>query len=140
MLRISNIIPKISSQFSKEEYNSIVRNLGNSIEQNLPYLKCTLTKENITIDDILSKDSKDAFHAFSKTANRSTGHDHPCDEQRWFTFIYKTLLNKEHLDSEIIRNLLIEDGWDKEHALILSIDYDYAFDAMKYVQKVQDES
>lgn len=131
-LSVSNIVPHQSSQLSILEYNEILNNFVNSVLIKTGILY-EVSKESPTAEDLLSKNSKESFFAFSNYANKSSGRYHPADEERWFKFIYATLKNKDELDSETVRNLLIDDGWDSETAYNLGKDYSYAYDAMKFV-------
>lgn len=72
------------------------------------------------------------FEVFSKTANKITGHSHPNDENKWFEFIYSTLIHNEYLLPDYLQYFLIENGWEKQTAYELSLDYEYGYNAIKF--------
>ena len=101
----------------------------------IDFLKCTLSESEVTVKNFFCEESQIAFNQFSGFANRSTGRQHPMDEERWLFFLFSTLKNDEIADSETIRNFFLEDGWDEEQAYSLGYDYEYGVEAMKFAVK-----
>lgn len=134
-LWISNILPQTTNTFTMKEFNEIARLFSKSVldKNNIEY---SISKEVVEASDLLSEESLRYFQSFSRSANRSTGRSHPCDEERWFKFIYSTLKNGEKIDSGTLKNLLMEDGWDEETSFELSLDFEYGRDAMKFIREV----
>ncbi|MCD4780008.1 MAG: hypothetical protein K8S27_05590 [Candidatus Omnitrophica bacterium] len=132
-LIVSNIVPKDPGGLEKSEYNAL---LNNFVKNNLSGLSCEISKFDVTLNDLVGEKIAEKFYSFSGSANKSTGRSHPCDEERWFDFIFSALENDKHMiDIEAIRFFLIEDGWDGQAALDLSLDYENTYYIMKYVSK-----
>ncbi len=126
---VPNIIPISSNQLSIDEYNKILfdfkRFLVDPAVQNTS-IKIELTKSEVFFEDIAGKEAADALKRFSFAANKSTGHSHPCDEERWFTFLLAAQKSKKELSSNILEATLIEQGWSEEWAHDLALEFEYS--------------
>jgi hypothetical protein len=132
-LVVTNILPIEKQELSILEYNVLINDFVQKFESS--GIKCFLTKENIKLPDILSKDSSQKFDAFSHTANKSTGHAHPCDEERWFDFLYSMVTNGENIGTNEIVHFLCEDGWDEQTAFDLAMDMEYGYRTMEFASR-----
>jgi len=135
-LQVTNIIPERKTELSIDEYNGILQNF---VDCNLKGsgLQHELSKADVSLLDLLSDESCEKFTVFSTTSNKTTGRLHPSDEEKWFEFIYSTLMHDEYLHPNDLQYFLIEDGWDKSTAFELSLDYEYGYNAMKYRNKCE---
>jgi hypothetical protein len=132
---VANIVPLDKNQLTPDEYNEILRLfVHDGVDGQFRY---DLTKAEITLDDVLGEDSATRFKKFSGAANKSTGHSHPLDDQRWLEFIYSTVRNGEKLDFKDLVFFLIDDGWDQESANELAGDFSYGSRAMKYALEAE---
>lgn len=134
-LKVTNIIPQDKNELTIDEYNKIVQEFAKVVLEGSG-LGFTLTKADLSLEDLLSEESVKSFRSFSHLANKSTGRAHPLDKKRWFAFIYSTLKNDEYIDPDSLQCFLIEDGWDSETAVELSLDYEYGFASMKFATEV----
>ena len=133
-IRVTNIVPIDKSELSHDEYNNILRQfISEAIEGRFKY---HLSKENVEIADLLSKDSIDLFKSFAISANKSTGISHPVDALRWMDFLYSTVKRGETDFSEDIQFFLVEEGWSEQSAYNLSLDYSYGTRVMLYTLSV----
>lgn len=130
--KVTNIIPLSKSELTIDEYNYV---LNNFVDEVIKGLKYELTQADLSLNDLISFEASQKFQAFSKTANKSIGHAHPNDEQRWFAFIYSTVVEDKYLPPDYLEHFLIQDNWNQETAFELSLDYEYAFHAMKYAME-----
>ncbi|MDD5051550.1 MAG: hypothetical protein PHO27_02320 [Sulfuricurvum sp.] len=131
LLTVTNIVPNKSGKLSIDEYNRILNTFA--IEIDKIHFKYVITKDDITIDDLLSPDSVEKLKSFSLFANKSTGHSHPLDESRWFDFILSMVKRDEYISPDEFQFFLEELGWDSASAYELYLDFEYGYAAMKFV-------
>lgn len=127
---VTNIVPMIKTELTKDEYNQILRLfIRDCVDGHFQY---NVTESDVKLTDLISSDSYEKFHAFSASANKSTGHSHPLDDVRWLNFIYSMATRNESLDSDELEFFLMEDGWDEQSAQDLASDFSYGLRAMKH--------
>lgn len=160
-LQVNNIVPLDKSQLSIDEYNSVLRLFYNEIIK--PYKECHLDI-NIDIsrltDDIfdpktvISEEALKKLEAFCVAANKSTGANHPCDQERWFSFICQTVDDERIFDSDTLAKFLQDESywgkraddfhgamgafaWDEEHAWQLAFEYESACELLQYYKRTR---
>lgn len=153
-VNVGNIIPLIKNQLSIEEYNAVLMLFYNDII--IPYEKENkyLTISQPTDDKfdpltIMSEKSLKKLQAFCGGANKSTGSSHPCDKERWLSFILQTVEEDRILDSDTLCRFLQDEeywgkksddsigvmgnyAWNEDSAYELSMEYETISEAMKY--------
>ena len=92
-LKVNNIVPMEKNQLSIEEYNAVLQKFYEDII--IPY---TASNREVYITEpssdefnpltVISHEALRKLEAFCNGANKSTGSSHPCDQERWFDFIW----------------------------------------------------
>lgn len=128
---IVNITPNSYSSLSPEQYNFIIFNFENDIIKPLKdsfKFEVIKSKEELCIVDYLGKEGEQALLLFSNFANKSTGHSHPLDFDRWCDFIFKAhrISGDKRLPVGYLEGWLLENGWPIDKAEELSLDYSYS--------------
>lgn len=126
---VPNIVPIESGQLSIDEYNKLLINFKESLVDPAVQdtaIKVELTKDQVFLEDIVGKKAADALKRFSSAANKSTGHSHPRDEERWFEFLLVTQKSKKELSFDVLEAILIEQGWSEEWAHDLACEFEYS--------------
>ena len=133
-LKVINILDSNVRYIDMDRYNELLREFGKIIKS--IGFEVQLSKDEITIEERLSLESAKAFLAFSSLANKSTGRSHPCDEMRWFEFLYSMIKNDmgNELSYDEIKAFLLEQGWMENIACELARDMEYGLSAMKYAK------
>jgi hypothetical protein len=114
-IKVVNIRPDSGGQLSIEEYNHI---LDEFIEAATPIAhQHGLEAETVSAHTDLSRWASPtvikALVAFSSTANRSTGHGHPMDYERWARFVILAHREGSSLDVSTLERYLVEElHWD----------------------------
>ena len=126
---VPNIIPIEYGQFTIDEYNKILIDFKSSLVD--PAVMSTpidveLTKDQIFLEDMVSKKAADALKRFSFAANKSTGHSHPLDERRWFEFLLATQESEKKPSPDLLKTILMEQGWSEEWAYDLASEFEYS--------------
>ncbi|MCG7549201.1 hypothetical protein [Pseudoalteromonas sp. Of7M-16] len=135
-LYVSNIVPAKVSSLSVPEYNNILKFFGEQMLSNASAefgASIEFSKEDIELTDIFSAAAADSLLSFSNLANKSTGHSHPCDRKRWFSFISHAFNSSKRAYPDQLEKLLVELGWDESSASDLSRDYEYSLELLKSV-------
>lgn len=134
-LKVINILDLNARSIDMDRYNELLREFGKIIKS--MGFEVQISKDEITIAERLSPESARAFLAFSSLANKSTGHSHPCDEKRWFEFLYSMIKNDigNELSYDEIKAFLLEQGWIEDIACELARDMEYGLSAMKYAKR-----
>lgn len=127
MARVANIIPVTQSTLSRDEYNGLLRSFYDKVIT--PVItdlgaEATLSKTELSLDDILSEDTEGRLRSFSSNANKSTGSSHPYDKKRWFDFIISHYRHGENMPTDVLVDWLVEDGWNEDQALDLVIEFE----------------
>lgn len=135
-LEVFNIVPVKSGNLSYSEYNEILKQFYELfISKEIGELKFELvyTESNKSIENLAGTEVAKALIKFSKIANKSTGHSHPMDSERWKYFICLAhRIDSELSVEELVRWLKDEENWTDEKAWELGLDYEYSMDLLKY--------
>jgi hypothetical protein len=135
-LEVFNIVPVKTGSLSYSEYNNILKQFFDffiSPELNNLRFELIYTESNKTIEDLASSEVAKALKQFSGAANKTTGHSHPMDSERWLYFICLAHREKTNLDvEELVRWLKEEGDWEDSKAWELGLDYEYSMDLLKY--------
>lgn len=132
---VPNIIPLDSSQLSRDQYNKILENfLDTIVRPSIAGLPVTaeLSGDIVILKDVVGEDVAALLHKFSVLANKSTGSSHPCDRNRWFDFLIAVQRKRISLDTDLLINSLMEDGWSEDRAHDLAIEYEFAIGLLDY--------
>jgi hypothetical protein len=132
---VPNIIPLDSSQLSRDQYNKILENfLDTIVSPSIAGLPVTaeLSGDVVILKDVVGEDVAALLHKFSVLANKSTGSSHPCDRNRWFDFLIAVQRKRISLDTDLLINSLMEDGWSEDRAHDLAIEYEFAIGLLDY--------
>jgi len=132
---VPNIIPLDSSQLSRDQYNKILENfLDTIVRPSIAGLPVTaeLSGDVVILKDVVGEDVAALLHKFSVLANKSTGSSHPCDRNRWFDFLIAVQRKRISLDTDLLINSLMEDGWSEDRAHDLAIEYEFAIGLLDY--------
>lgn len=90
-------------------------------------VKICVEKAQKSIEDIVSSDIAGLLKSFSRSANKSTLHSHPCDHGRWMKFLFavhETQAN-DRLSVSFLRQWLVTDGWDQHAAASLASEFEH---------------
>ncbi|OJV54216.1 MAG: hypothetical protein BGO31_12750 [Bacteroidetes bacterium 43-16] len=139
VFKVNNIIPSGSVRnLETNEYNYILGEFKRDFIDNVPNnleAKVNLTNASKLIEDTIGEDGLAALKSFSDGANKTTGNTNPYDFQRWCEFIFIIYRTETSLSSTELEKWLIENGWDDEMALKLSLEFDYSIELLgKYEQ------
>lgn len=156
-VNVGNIIPLKKNHLSIEEYNAVLMLFYKEIvvpyEKENSYLSISQpTDDNFNPLTIMSEASLKKLKAFCGGANKSTGSSHPCDKERWLSFILQTVEEDRILDSDTLCRFLQDEeswgkkpndyigvmgdyAWDEDSAYELSMEYETISEAMKYYKE-----
>jgi len=128
---VSNIVPEGATSLSVIGYNELLNSWKSEYLSEFVH-EISTTASEITIESTTNAVIAEAFNAFSRTANKSTGHSHPLDEEKWFRIIFECVMADKYIKHELLQAELLDDGWEEDTAYELVIDYEYGVAAMKY--------
>lgn len=139
-LYIPNIVPRESGQFSVDEYNSLLTEFYQIYlypYADANHINIEITNDTLSDEDILNKTVADSLRRFSVLANQSTGSSHPCDRKRWYEFICLAfdLSKSKSINTELLQQILIEQGWGNDKALDLIIEYEFGTGLLEYLDE-----
>jgi len=129
---VTNIVPQGYHSLDKDEYNTL---LDDFITKNLQKISYTISKADVTLQDLVGEEISNKFYTFSHCANKSTGRAHPCDSERWLELILACVENDKYIAHDYILFFLEEDGWGEQIAFDLSLDYQYGYEVMKFAKE-----
>lgn len=135
---VSNIVPQKKNQLTHDEYNVVLQHFYKNVvckAINGSPVTATLTSDEISINSIAGEKVARALRIFSELSNKSTGSAHPQDRKRWFEFLVLAHESSEKIDTDLIIQTLIEQGWSEEKASDLGIEYEFAEDLLNFVQE-----
>lgn len=157
VINVGNIIPLNKNQLSIEEYNEVLMLFYNEVvmpfKNNNDYLNISQpTDDKFDPLTIMSETSLKKLKSFCSGANKSTGSSHPCDKERWLSFVLQTVDEDRVIDSDILFRFLKDEefwgtkpddfigvmgnyAWDEESAYELSMEYETISEAMKYYKE-----
>lgn len=138
--KVFNIIPLIGNHLSCREYNYILEQFRQSIivpmSQNFD-LDIEVSKPYLDIKDVIRAEGLKRLEHFSRTSNRSTGHSHPMDFNKWCDFVFYVYDNQIDLSSDDLMHWLMEDGWREDKAHELSLDYEYSIEMLSQYEQAR---
>lgn len=132
---LTNIIPINERSLTPDEYNDIRDIFAHELVAPAAAeldLELQVSKREVTIDDWIDPESRDALYAFSGSANKSTGSSHPSDKERWDHFICLIHLHKVTFDTDYLQEWLNRDGWDWDRASDLAIEYEQGLSLLSH--------
>ncbi|MBA4318785.1 MAG: hypothetical protein C0412_10330 [Flavobacterium sp.] len=133
---VTNIVPQIKS-LSISQYNLVLNSFVNIIRS--ANLKHSLSKDDLSLEDLIGKTPAKNLRSFSGAANKSTGRSHPCDEERWFAFLYSMIESEKVISLDDLVFFLKDDGWQESTAYELGLDLEYGINAMQYALRKKNE-
>lgn len=126
--RVSNIVPLKQGELGITGYNEALSDFIEAVvkpaadESGLVY---DVTPSLKSIDDWADQSTALVLKRFSNLANKSTGHSHPMDNERWIEFLLTAHQCSSALDSEQLRRWLSEvEKWPFDTAMELASEYD----------------
>ena len=130
---VSNIVPAILHQLSRNEYNAILEEFYTDYLQpcaDALGFKYSVTEENYPLERWMDTETSKLLRAFS---SRSYGASHPLDRERWNAFIVSAHRTNCGLNSSQLKQWLIEEGdWSPEVANELANEYESAREILAY--------
>lgn len=141
-LKVGNIVPQDKDQLTICEYNAVLDQFYADIVKPYADSHPAIQVEGPTSGvfdplDYITADALDKLRSFCYMANKTTGSSHPCDENRWFDFIYQTVDDGRTIDPNLLRRFLADEeywgetgyvsghsSWSEEKAGELALEYD----------------
>ena len=133
-LYVTNIVPDEVGQLSIDEYNDLLNSWKNDYLDDFTG-KLNMTKDEVSLIDFVDESIVKKLEIFSHAANKSTGHSHPSDEKRWFDFICTCVIHKSKIKEDLLMSELKSLGWDETSAYKLTIDFEYGYNAMNFLDE-----
>ncbi|MFW1747850.1 hypothetical protein ACG9XW_16815 [Acinetobacter guillouiae] len=139
-LYIPNIVPIESGQFTVDQYNSLLSEFYNNylvvyaVKHNI---QTSITNDVLSDEEILGSNTASCLRRFSNLANKSTGSCHPRDRERWYEFI-KCAFDSSRIktiNSELLQQVLNEQGWSEDRAVDLVIEYEFGLGLLEYLNE-----
>jgi hypothetical protein len=125
--KVSNIVPMTHGSLGVNGYNEALVDFYGAVVS--PAIKdaglsVVLTTANQSIDDWTDAPTSTALKRFSRLANKSTGHSHPLDDERWQDFVIAAHRSDRRPDPSLLAQWLIEaEQWGEAIAHELAADY-----------------
>jgi hypothetical protein len=127
-LCVSTIIPlKSRRSLSVDQYNQVIGDFQKTFVEPLTSgLKRHIFNYQVpagpTLEDVLSANSMRRLESFSATANKSMLH--PLDLQRWRVFVARTHLEDAVIESVLLSDWLMGEGWPDDQRGRLIAEYE----------------
>ncbi|MCP4698026.1 MAG: hypothetical protein GY862_14405 [Gammaproteobacteria bacterium] len=136
-LYVPNIIPIGLSKFGAAEYNEILNNFVELVLK--PAIDGTkvrycLTRDKISLEDVVGMDTAKLLKKFSFFANKSTGSTHPSDQKLWFDFLVGVSKSRMELHTDLLEGTLLEQGWSEDRADKLAVEFEFAQALLNYAE------
>lgn len=135
-LYVSNIVPCELSELTHDQYNRILDEFATACVVPVASqmgLDNKVSSDQATLRTWACQETVDKFHKFSALANKSTGTSHPSDKERWYEFVISVVRNKDRLDATTLRRWLVqEDGWSKDIAVEMAIEFEQEVGLLEY--------
>lgn len=137
-IKVVNVVPNSAGELSVTEYNRIVDDF---VTDATPIahrhdLEAEITSAHADLSRWASPTVAQALRTFSSLANKSTGHGHPMDHDRWARFVILAHRENSSLDSTTLERYLVEElGWDETMAERLGSSYE----SFRAILKANDE-
>ncbi len=135
---VPNIVPIESGQLTFEQYNELLTEFYERYllpASEIVGVNLDITSGKIEDEDIVGSHAAKLLSTFSECANKSTGSSHPCDQKRWFDFIVEACSSEEHVDAGNLERLLKQQGWSDDASQRLIIQFEFARDIIKHMEK-----
>ena len=135
---VFNITPTYKDSLSEKQYNHILNRFYNDVIEpisNQFELKVQFSKSNISFKDLIGLNSFHLLKNFSNLANKSNGHSHPLDFERWLQFVLSIHRSNSSIQISDFTKWLIENNWNESTAWKLGLDLDYALKVLKKYDK-----
>ena len=134
-LYVANILSERKGELSYDTYNGILQSFCDSVlfpAANETSVRVDLSRDVVTLDDLVPREVADKLRRFSASANKASGGAHPQDQQRWLDFITEAHARPSGLSRELLFRWLHEDqGWPEDVALELAGEYEFALGLLK---------
>lgn len=156
-LHVGNIIPKVKSELSIDEYNAILLKFYDNVikpykESNIKLDISQPTDDVFNPTSIISEVALKKLKTFCNCANKSTGSSHPCDKERWFDFVCQTVDDGKVFDASTLAEFLQDENywgkkpdsfignmgsyaWDEKQSYELASDYENLCEVLKYYKR-----
>jgi hypothetical protein len=137
-LRITNIVPESEGELTRQQYNALVEAFDALCEPvaGRHGLRVRVTNDHQDIAALLTPNAMKALQLFSSAANKSTGSTHPLDRKRWLKFLVLAHDENTELDTETLTRWLIEEQrWSEDHAVKLSVQFEFAHELLEEYDK-----
>ena len=134
-LYVCNIVRKTVGKLETEDYNAILEEFQTHFLEPASKgldIQIITTPAERNIDNSMSPEIAQRLKQFSAAANKSSGGTHTLDENRFFEFIVQAHQESSLLNESELEDLLVDDGWSKDHALNLSYNYRFGRDLLKH--------
>lgn len=125
---VTNIVPLGNDAIPPADYTKLLISFRSAIASLAEAVHVTVTEPvtDVGAEHFLTKNAARLLHAFSVTANKSTGAAHPRDRYRWNQFVVATHREGCDVGASDLQQLLIEnEGWSEEKALDLALLFEY---------------
>jgi len=145
-LRVGNIVPLEKNELNVDEYNAVLMLFYNDVIKPFKESRTELEIPQPTDDifdplAVISEEALKKLKLFCHCANKSTGSSHSSDKERWFDFIYQTVIDDKMIDYDTLAKFLHDEvywgkkpdgflgvmgkyAWDEEHAYDLASEYE----------------
>lgn len=131
---VTNIVPLGKDPIPPTEYTRLLISFRTAVASLADAVHVTVTEPvtDVGPEHFLTNRAARLLHAFSATANKSTGAAHPRDRYRWNEFVVATHRDKCDIGASDLQQLLIEnEGWSEEKALDLALLFEYEVSLLK---------
>jgi hypothetical protein len=125
---VTNIVPLGSDAIPPAEYTKLLLSFRSGVLPLAQRAEVAVTEPvtDVGPEHFLTKSAARLLHAFSSTANKSTGAAHPRDRYRWNQFVIATHRDGCEVGASELQQLLIEnEGWPEGKAVELSLLFEY---------------
>lgn len=138
---ISNIVPTELRELSYGQYNFILQQFHDTFisgEAKLSGIEIDLSPPEKCLTDYIDEHAARLLNAFLGLANQSTGTGHPCDEERWYQFVFY-VHSKNYFDefhTSILYRFMEEVyKWPGDRANKIVIEYETAIRMLRAYDK-----
>ena len=140
-LQVTNIIPTDLHRLDIVEYNHIIDDFYSLCIQPVSFalgISCTLTGDEVTLEDWISTETGKLLRLFSHAANKSSGSAHPMDQERWNDFLLGIYQSGDKLEVHQLERWLVEEGgWHPDVAGELAEEYEFAMGLLRQQESRQ---
>lgn len=122
---LANIVQS-GGELNPKEYNAILQAFySDCLQANVEkhQLQVTMTKSEVFLEDTLSPQNMALLEDFARSANPATGSSHPQDYRRWIAFISASVQDEQILETDLLREWLMSQGFPSDIAYALKEEY-----------------